>query len=46
LIQHVLMNHHPASLFGFLVEVQLACQVPQMLAGMIEIDNLDGTGKV
>src|ERR1039458_2375104 len=44
-IQHILVNHHPASLFGLLVEIQLACQVPQMLAGVIKIDNLNGTGK-
>src|SRR5450756_1875670 len=45
-IQHVLVDHHPASLFGLLVEVQFACQVPQVLTSMIEIDNLNGPRKM
>jgi hypothetical protein len=45
-IQHVLVNHHPASLFSLLVRIQFVGQIPEVLTGVIQIDNLNGTGKM
>jgi hypothetical protein len=42
-VQHVLVNHHRASVFGFLVGVQSRCRLPQGLAGVKEIDKLNRT---
>lgn len=36
----------PAFLFSLLVRVQFAGHIPKMLAGVKEVDDLDGTGKV
>jgi len=40
------VNHHPPSLFGLLVRVQRARQVPQVLAGVKDIDDLNGAREV
>src|ERR1039457_576701 len=45
-VQHVLVNHHPASLLSLLVRIQFVRQLPQMLTGVIKIDNLNGTGEM
>ena len=42
LIQHLLVNHHPVFLLGPLVRVQFAGQFPQVLAGVKQIENLNG----
>ena len=44
--QALLVELHPGFLLSFVVGVQLARQVPQMLASVVEIDNLHGAGKV
>ena len=44
--QALLVDLHPSFLFDFLVGIQLARHLPQMLASMVEIDNLDGVRKV
>jgi hypothetical protein len=44
LIELVLVNHHPAFLRGLVVGVELASQTPQVLARMVEIDDLNGAG--
>src|SRR5580658_6894408 len=45
-IQQVLVNHYPTPLFGFLVRVQFAPQVPQVLARVKQIDDLNCAGEV
>src|SRR5580658_4082457 len=45
-IQQVLVNHYPTPLFGFLVRVQFASQVPQVLARVKEIDDLNRAREV
>src|ERR1039457_2814790 len=45
-VQHVLVNHHPASLLSLLVRIQFVRQLPQMLTGVIKIDNLNCTGEM
>src|ERR1035438_3581417 len=40
------MDKHPAFLLGLLVGIEFAGQVPEMLAGVIKIDNLNGPGEV
>jgi hypothetical protein len=40
------MNHHPASLFGILIRVWFSGQLPAMLAGMKQIDDLNGAGEM
>ena len=40
------MDHHPAFLLGLLVRIQLARQFPEVLAGVIEIDDLNRAGEV
>jgi hypothetical protein len=37
---------HPGFLFLFLIRVQLARDLSKMLAGVVEIDNLKGVGKM
>jgi hypothetical protein len=41
-----LLAHHPAFLPDLVIGVEFASQIPQVLARMIEIDDLNGTGKV
>jgi len=38
--------HDPALLRGIMGRIQFASQAPKMLTGMIEIDDLNGAGKV
>jgi hypothetical protein len=44
--QALLVNFHPSFLFDFLMGIHLARHLPQMLASMVEIDNLDRARKV
>jgi len=46
IIEFVLLTHDPTFLLGILAGVEFASQVPKMLTGMIEVDNLDRTGEV
>jgi hypothetical protein len=46
LVQQPLMFLHPSFLLHGVVGVQLARQLPQVLAGVIEIDNLNRTGEM
>ena len=46
LIQHFLVNRHPIFLLGLLVRVQFAGQLPQVLASVKQIDNLNRAGEV
>jgi hypothetical protein len=40
----LLMDLHPSFLFPLVIGVQLARHLPKMLAGVVEIDNLNGVG--
>ena len=40
------MDFHPGFLAGFVIGMQLANQIPQVLAGVKEIDNLHRAGKM
>src|SRR5215472_15669390 len=42
-IQQLLVHLRPGFLFCFVIEVQLASYVPEMLARVVEIDDLNGT---
>ena len=44
--QPLLMSPHPRFLFGFIVGMEFADQLPWVLACGIEIDNLHRAGKV
>src|SRR6202050_1699333 len=44
--QALLVDLHPSFLLGFLLGIKLARRRPEMLARMVEIDNLDGLQKV
>jgi hypothetical protein len=44
--QALLVDPHPSFVFDSLMRIQLARHLPQMLASMLEIDNLDGARKV
>gem|GEM_PF-3185075 len=41
-----MLDHHPAFLWGLVVGVKLASQIPQVLASVIEIDTLNRTREV
>ncbi len=45
-IESILLPHHPAFLSHLVIGVELASQIPEMLARMVEIDDLDSAGKV
>jgi hypothetical protein len=45
-IESRLLAHYPAFLPDLIIGVEFASQIPQVLARMIEIDDLNGTGKV
>src|ERR1700674_5983500 len=42
----LLVDLHPGFLLSFVIRVQLARDLPKMLAGVVEIDNLNGVGKM
>jgi hypothetical protein len=44
--QALLVNLYPSFLLGLVLRIELARHRPQMLASMVEIDNLDGIRKV
>src|SRR5437870_12793611 len=44
--QTLLVDLHPSFLLDFLLGIELARHCPQMLASMVEVDNLNGPGKV
>src|SRR5207302_314146 len=44
--QALLVDLHPSFLLDFLLGIELARHRPQMLASMVEVDNLNGPGKV
>ena len=44
--QALLVDLHPGFLFDFLMRIQLSRYLPEMLAGMLEIDNLHRIRKV
>ena len=44
--QALLVDLRPGFLFPFVIRVQLARDLPKMLAGVVEIDNLQGVGKM
>src|SRR5207245_8227821 len=44
--QTLLVDLHPSFLLDFLLGIELARHRPQMLASMVEVDNLNGPGKV
>src|ERR1039458_913034 len=44
--QRVLMDDHPAFLLSLLVGIQFAGQFPEVLSGVIKIDNLNRAGEV
>ncbi|HVB35600.1 MAG TPA: hypothetical protein VND42_00050 [Candidatus Acidoferrales bacterium] len=44
--QTLLVDLHPGFLFSFFIGVQLASDFPQMLARVVEIDDLNGARKV
>ena len=45
-IEPALLNHHPTLLVHFVIGVQFASQLPEVLASVIEIDNLNRAGEV
>jgi hypothetical protein len=45
-IQQLLVHLHPGFLFCLIIRVQLAGYLPEMLAGVVEIDDVNGAWKV
>ena len=44
--QALLMHLHPSPLLLLIIGMQLASQLPEMLAGVIQIDDLNGARKM
>jgi hypothetical protein len=45
-IQEMLMTHHPASFGRHIARMELSAEIPQVLSGVIEIHDLDGSRKL
>jgi hypothetical protein len=46
LVEQALVDPDPGFLADFVIRIKFASQLPEMLAGVIEVDDLDRTGKM